>query len=155
VLDVGCGIGGTAGWLASLDHRVLGIDVSSTAIAEARRRHPDVKGLTFLRADVSRRLRARGPYDVVLDLGCLHQLPGRMRDGYAANIRRLTVSGTRCLYLVRMFERKGRESPDAVASMVQKVLGSEFALELAEPTEMKASHTETSRPGIELRFLRN
>ena len=51
VLDFGCGIGRVAAALAPHAGRVLGTDVSSGMIAEARRRHGGVANLAFAVAD--------------------------------------------------------------------------------------------------------
>ena len=47
VLDLGCGFGRVAAALAPRARSVLGLDVSSRMIAEARRRYGDVPGLHF------------------------------------------------------------------------------------------------------------
>ena len=41
-LDVGCGPGQVAGYLASLDMEVTGFDISATMIEQARQLHPDI-----------------------------------------------------------------------------------------------------------------
>src|SRR4051812_46361423 len=43
VLDLGCGNGFTAGYLASLGHEVVGVDASSDGIELARAAHPTVR----------------------------------------------------------------------------------------------------------------
>ncbi|MFI2667366.1 class I SAM-dependent methyltransferase [Micromonospora carbonacea] len=49
LLDVGCGTGRDAGWLAQLGWAVTGIDTSTAMLAHARRRHPRVR---FVAADM-------------------------------------------------------------------------------------------------------
>lgn len=154
VVDVGCGIGSTDAWLAGLGHRVVGLDVSSVAVRRARRLHGDVPGLTFERADMTRPIAPTQPFDVLLDLGCLHQLPRPIPEAYVANVRTLTAPGSRLLYLIRIWGPERDESPDTRAAFVQRILGPDFELESAERTEMQASHTDEIRPGVALRFLR-
>jgi cyclopropane fatty-acyl-phospholipid synthase-like methyltransferase len=48
VLDIGCGLGSEAGYLASADWQAAGIDLSEVAIARAAAGHDDA---AFLRAD--------------------------------------------------------------------------------------------------------
>jgi hypothetical protein len=49
--------------------------------------------------DVSDLRELSGPYDYVLDLGCLHALPNALRPGYAAGLERLLrPGGTYMLY---------------------------------------------------------
>jgi SAM-dependent methyltransferase len=154
VIDLGCGVGNTAAWLASLDHRVLAVDISEAAIERARRQFAAVGGLELAAGDVGRRLPATGPFDVVLDLGCLHQLPVSAHEGYGANVRRLTAPGSRLLYLMRFWGADADPTPEAKAAMVLEILGPDFDLEHAVPTELQASGVTELRPGAELRFVR-
>ncbi|MCP2257362.1 Methyltransferase domain-containing protein [Streptoalloteichus tenebrarius] len=49
VLDIGCGTGRDAGYLASVGHTVTGLDLSERMLAHARERYPDVE---FTRGDM-------------------------------------------------------------------------------------------------------
>ena len=73
VLEVGCGSGENAAWLAAQGCVVLAVDISSAAIDRARQSHPTAAGLTFAVADVTAR-RALGSrdFDAMVDRGCLH-----------------------------------------------------------------------------------
>ena len=51
VLDLGCGIGRIAAALAPRCRSVLGLDVSAGMVAEARRRHAALPGVTFAQTD--------------------------------------------------------------------------------------------------------
>lgn len=72
-LDVGCGTGTNALWLASGGFSVLGVDVSSVAVERAREKVAGTdldcrfESLDFLNDDVP-----GGPFDLVFDFGCLH-----------------------------------------------------------------------------------
>lgn len=80
-LDLGCGEGADAVWLATAGWRVTGVDISVTAIDRARRaaEHQHVGAATrFLSADLSRWNPDDGPYDLV-NASFLHspvKLPG-------------------------------------------------------------------------------
>ncbi len=66
VLEVGCGTGGMARGLALVAGPagyVVGIDLSETMLAEARRRSADVPNLEFLKADVHHLPFAEGSFD--------------------------------------------------------------------------------------------
>lgn len=67
-LDLGCGEGGDALWLAGAGWQVLGVDISPTAIARARRRAQE-KSLAAARFDVADLTvwdpAAAGPWDLV------------------------------------------------------------------------------------------
>jgi SAM-dependent methyltransferase len=66
VLDVPCGFGRHARLLARRGMRVVGVDLSSAMLAEARRGGPQAR-LSFVRADM-RRLGYRGEFDAVMNL---------------------------------------------------------------------------------------
>ncbi len=67
ILDVPCGYGRHASLLARRGFRVLGLDLSPTMIAEARRRFTEGPRLRFRRADM-RRIAFRDEFDAVVNL---------------------------------------------------------------------------------------
>jgi 2-polyprenyl-3-methyl-5-hydroxy-6-metoxy-1,4-benzoquinol methylase len=73
VLDIGCGTGENALYLASRGHSVIGLDGSSAAIdrarAKAQRRGVDV---AFAQADARELVGYRDRFDTVIDSGLLH-----------------------------------------------------------------------------------
>jgi ubiquinone/menaquinone biosynthesis C-methylase UbiE len=77
VLDVGCGTGAITRGIAEAvgpDGRVLGIDIDSRLIEEARRLHGGVAALTFDVCDVLH-LPCRGTFDIVTAARVLQWLP--------------------------------------------------------------------------------
>jgi len=88
-LDLGCGTGASVLYLASRGWEAVGVDFAPEAIAaatdNARRAGVDA---TFLLGDVSRLDEAgvRGPFDLLLDIGCYHAIPAGRRDAYAAGV---------------------------------------------------------------------
>jgi SAM-dependent methyltransferase len=155
VVDLGCGMGNTAAWLAERGHRVWAVDFASGAIRRGRARYGAVPGLRLDRVDVTRPMRVDTPYDVVLDLGCVHQLPESARPAYAANVRRLTRSGSRVLVLMRVWGGESARSPADKAAALSEHLGTDFELVRAESTQLQGDHADKSTPGVELRFVRH
>ena len=98
-LDLGCGTGTNVVYLARHGWRAVGVDFAGRAIAKARRRARDAGvSCTFLVGDVTR-LEVAGPFDLALDLGCLHSIPVSGRAGYAAGLARVVrPGGTYLLY---------------------------------------------------------
>src|SRR5438132_12861215 len=83
-IDLGCGTGTNAVYLARHGWSAAGVDFAGRAIAKARRRARDAGvSCTFVVGDVTR-LDVAGPFDLALDLGCLHSIPVSRRGGYAA-----------------------------------------------------------------------
>jgi SAM-dependent methyltransferase len=98
-LDLGCGTGTNAVYLARHGWTAVGVDFVSRAIAKARRRARDAGvSCTFVVADVTK-LEIDGPFDLAFDLGCLHAIPVTGRAGYAAGLARVVrAGGTYLLY---------------------------------------------------------
>jgi len=101
-LDLGCGTGTNVVHLAEHDWDAVGVDFVPRAIARAKRRARDaaVAGRArFLVADVTRLPDLGAPFDLALDMGCLHSLPRERRPAYARGlVERLRPGATYLLY---------------------------------------------------------
>ena len=95
VLEIGCGRGNTAIWLAQRGLKVLGIDVSASAIRQAREAFPAQDGLTFKASDICGNFSSDTTYEVILDTGCLQHLSADLRVGYRENVLRASHTGSR------------------------------------------------------------
>ncbi len=93
-LDLGCGTGTNAIFLAQHGFQVVAVDFSSKAIDQARvkARRAQV-AVEFHVADVTRLDFLNPPFDFVLDIGCLHALDTTDRVRYREQVVRLTRSG--------------------------------------------------------------
>jgi SAM-dependent methyltransferase len=93
-LDLGCGAGTNAITLAQHGWQAVGVDFVGKAIRMARRRASQAGvQVDFRVGDVTRVEDVRGPFDLVLDIGCFHSLtPAGMAD-YARNLERLLAPG--------------------------------------------------------------
>jgi len=100
VLDVGCGTGDNALFLASRGHEVLGVDLARAAIARARSKARD-RDLTarFLVQDALRLDELHRSFDSVIDVGLFHSLTDEERLVYAASLRSALAAGGRCFLL--------------------------------------------------------
>ena len=96
-LDLGCGTGTNALFLAGRGWEVVGVDFSSTAIeaAELKLKAAGISGVSFLRADVTQLTESglQGPFDFVLDIGCFHSVPLARRDAYVREVATLARPG--------------------------------------------------------------
>src|SRR6185437_15140412 len=86
VLEIGCGLGTAAAWLAQRGLRVLAIDVSAHVIEQARKNYQGQPGLRFWQADACAPTEISRSFDVVMDTGCLQHIPPSLRDGYCQNL---------------------------------------------------------------------
>ena len=94
-LELGCGTGASAVWLAQQGFDVTALDVSPLAIERARRRGADAgASVRFLVADVlSPPDDLHGPFDFFFDRGCYHVVRREDVRGYLQTLRRLTRRG--------------------------------------------------------------
>jgi SAM-dependent methyltransferase len=105
VLDLGCGTGTNSIYLAQHDWEAWGVDFTSQAIAQARRKARAAGvAVRFLHGDVTRldKLPLPSPFTLFFDLGCFHGLDPDRRASYARGLMRLAAPGSR--YLLYAFE---------------------------------------------------
>jgi SAM-dependent methyltransferase len=98
VLDVGCGAGVEAIYLAGLGLEVIGVDSSREALRRARERADEAGVEVDWRLESVYRLPVDDAWaDLVLDRGCLHGIDREDRPDYAREIERVLRSGGRLL----------------------------------------------------------
>jgi cyclopropane fatty-acyl-phospholipid synthase-like methyltransferase len=150
LLDIGCGNGNTANWLASEGFTVTGIDLAAGAIARARQARPTPNNPRFETADVTGTVPLRTPFDMLIDLGCLHQLPREMWQSYRSNLLEWSLPGSRLLLLM-----KTRSStPDAAAVDIGSFLSPDFRIIAITETNLAARPEAPVRHGLCVRAER-
>ncbi len=98
VLDVGCGLGDNAVYLAKNRHKVTGLDISPTALITAERRAKDAGvDVKFAVADSTKLDGYTDAFDTVIDSGMFHCLDDDGRRRYAAAVHRATRPGATLL----------------------------------------------------------
>jgi SAM-dependent methyltransferase len=98
VLDIGCGLGDNAVYLAKQGHSVTGLDISPTALITAERRASDAGvDIRFAVADATRLDGYTDAFDTVIDSGMYHCLDDDGKRSYAAAVRRATRPGATLL----------------------------------------------------------
>lgn len=118
-LDIGCGQGEIAAWLAERGLPTLGIDIAESALARARARYGQHPGrLEFRRADICSAALAPCHFAALVDRGCFHQLGDDDLPAYAKNVARASTLDARLVLFVKAFrgdteEREGPEGIDA------------------------------------------
>lgn len=93
-LDLGCGTGTNAIYLAQHNWQVSGVDFVGKAIRQAQRKAQRAGvSVDFHQGDVTRLEGTDGPFDLVLDIGCFHSLAAPGREAYRHNLERLLKPG--------------------------------------------------------------
>jgi cyclopropane fatty-acyl-phospholipid synthase-like methyltransferase len=116
-LDLGCGVGRTAIHLAASGWSVDGVDFVPEAIQMAKERvalagvgeqvrlfHASVTAMPFL----------EGPYDLAVDIGCMHALEGEELRAYAREVARLVGPGGRYVLFAHLRERADDAVPVSI-----------------------------------------
>lgn len=95
-LDLGCGYGRASIYLAGRGWEVDGVDFIPQAVAEATRRAASARvagRARFYLSPVTNMAFLSGPYDLALDVGCMHDLAEEDRAAYASEVWRLVRPG--------------------------------------------------------------
>lgn len=110
-LDLGCGTGTTAVYLAGKGWDVTGIDVVERALVTARRKAA-AAGVAprWVRGDVSRMasLDIGSDFDLLVDYGCFHGLTDERREAYVEGASVVAAPGA--TFLLQVFA-PGRRGP--------------------------------------------
>jgi SAM-dependent methyltransferase len=126
VLDIGCGLGDNAVYLARNGHTVTGLDISPTALKTAEQRAKDAGvDVKFAVADSTKLDGYTDAFDTVIDSGLFHSLDDNGRRSYAAAVHRATRPGaTLLLSCFSDANPAGKEPRPAVSEeTLREVLG--------------------------------
>lgn len=100
VLDLGCGTGENALYLAERGHPVVGIDGAPTALSRAREKATKRRlGVMFQLGDALDLDSRLGSFRSFLDSGFFHTLSDAQRPAYVASLGRVAHAGARLFIL--------------------------------------------------------
>jgi SAM-dependent methyltransferase len=132
-LEVGCGTGTSALWLAERGFDVVAVDVAPLAIAAARQKTPPGARCEFAVLDFLAGDPPRAPFDFVFDRGCFHIFDDHeTRARFAARVSALLAPGGQWLSLVGSTEGPPRESGPPRRSAREVLDAIEPVLELVD-----------------------
>lgn len=142
-IDLGCGTGANAMFLAEHGFDVTGVDFSPVALAAARRAaaRQGVR-VRFVQADITAAALpgVEGPFDLLVDYGTLDDLRGAARRRMAATMHRLAGPASTvvlwCFYdEIAWWRRPGARFPGLKPAEVHDLFGAAFAVDrLPEPS---------------------
>lgn len=124
-VELGCGTGTNAVWLALHGFQVTGIDLSERAIVQARRRAVASHAYVHLvMGDLQDPSVLKGPYDFFLDCGCYHAARLGDAEGYLRAMERITRPGS--CGLVLMGNAQEAEEPEGPPTLDQETIVAEW-----------------------------
>lgn len=135
-LDLGCGYGRTAIYLAQNGWQVDGIDFVPQAIEEAKRRAAAAGALAQIQfhvGSVADMHFANGPYDLAIDVGCMHSLSAPLQQAYRDELLRLLRPGAAYLLFARLHSPDDDpDGPRGVGEAALRALFTPFKLQKSE-----------------------
>lgn len=132
-LEVGCGTGTNALWLAGRGYQVTAVDLSALAVERALAKAPPGAPCTFERLDFLAETPPGGPFDLVFDRGCFHVFDEPAdRRRFAERVAALLAPGGLWLSLIGSTEGPERQEGPPRRSARDVTEAVEPALELVE-----------------------
>ncbi len=156
VIDLGCGEGDLAAWLAEQGFDVLGVDIAPAAIERAKARFGEVIGrLEFQVHDLCISPPPGGPYRVLVDRGCFHQISLQDLGVYGRHLLQAATPDALLLLFHKAY-RNGTSPGDPaerqrVTQRIQEGLGGGFLIEKCDETFLDPFHgldPEHALPGL-------
>lgn len=130
-LDVGCGTGTQAVYLAEHGWQVTGVDAVERALARARNRAEKKKiEVRWVAGDVTRlsTLGLGDRFGLLFDRGCFHDLSPAARDGYVRGVSEFAAPGGTLLLLAFARRERGIGPSGASEEEIQQRFGSDWEL---------------------------
>jgi SAM-dependent methyltransferase len=146
-IELGCGTGTNAIWLAQRGFDVTAIDISPTAIERATQKATDAGvSVRFIPTDVTA-LSDLGPrFDFFFDRGCYHAVRRGNAGGYLRALDRVTAPGATGVVLTGNAKEEGKPGPPTVTEeIIRAELGRSFEILSLEEFRFDQGETDSHR----------
>jgi SAM-dependent methyltransferase len=153
MVDLGCGTAEIAAWFAERGYHATAIDIAQAAVDRAAEKHAVLAArMDFIALDLSTQSLPGRTFDILIDRGCLHQIPLPLCADYARNVAAMAAPGAKMILFMKAF-RDGRPFGDADEAKLRtiwakRILGAYFELERAEPANLNPDSDENPLPGM-------
>jgi SAM-dependent methyltransferase len=144
VVDMCCGSGTDAIYLARQGFDVTAIDVAPTALSQAREKARKAGvSVKWVLADILAPPDLQ-PFDFLYDRGCYHVVRDQNLAAYVETVRKFSRAGTQFLLLAARRDEQARDAPEGVT---EEELRFDF-LTLFDVEWLREIRLESNRPGI-------
>ena len=128
VVELGCGTGTNAIYLANKGFDVTAVDIAPTALSLARQKAAKAgQKVQWLLADVLAPPKLK-PFDLIYDRGCYHGVRQQQAAAYVAAVNRLSQPGTRLLILAGNAKESGGGPPRVTEEQLRDDFAAEWDL---------------------------
>ena len=129
-IELGCGTGTNAIWLAQQGFAVTAIDISPLAIEQAKKRAEAANvRVRFLSADVTDLPDLGPPFDFFFDRGCYHAVRRVDAESFLLTLERITAPGSIGIVLTGNAKEEHKPGPPAVSDeTIRTELGRGFEI---------------------------
>lgn len=144
-LELGCGTGTNALWLAAQGFDVTAVDISATALDDARKKAQQAEGeMHFMNVDIREQPLPGGPYDFAFDRGCFHSSRGEEeRDLFVRRVHTSLSPGGQWLSLIGSTDAPPRDGAPPQLSAGQIAAHVETLFEIRS---LCATHFDSDQP---------
>lgn len=144
-LDIGCGTGDSALWLASKNFQVTGVDLSGLAIEKAREKaRKGTIDCAFIEADFLVTWIDNRPFGFIFDRGCFHSLnSGEEHRAFAENVAFHLEKGGLWFSLIASADAPQRDPGPPRLSVCQIATAVEPFFEILS---LASGHLDSNRP---------
>lgn len=139
VLDVGCGTGDLANWLAAQGRTVTGVDFLASPLEQAREKAA-AAGVrpTFLQMDALAVGEIPERFDAVTDCGLFHTFDAAGRSAYVSALRKLLEPGARGFLLCFSTAEPGDHGPRRISEAeLRQAFADGWEIESIEPARFE------------------
>ena len=127
-IELGCGTGTNAIWLAQQGFDMTAVDISPRAIDQATAQAASAAvNVRFLTADVCDLPDLGAPFDFFFDRGCYHAVRRGSAEGFLTTLERITAAGSLGIVLAGNAKEERKPGPPAVSEeTIRAELGRAF-----------------------------
>ncbi len=153
MIDLGCGTAEIAAWFAEHGYRATGVDIAQAAIDRATAKHGHLApAVEFIAVDLCSQALPGRTFEILIDRGCLHQIPERLVADYVRNVAAIAAPGAKMMVFMKAF-REGRSFGDAEeieqrTAWTRRTFAGHFDVERAQPTYLNPGNRNDPLPGL-------